>query len=44
MVKDYTEEGFRILQDATDVERDYGAKVISYEYDSPVENTFKLFA
>lgn len=44
MIKDYTEEGFRILQDAADVERDYGAKVISYEYDAPVENTFKLFA
>lgn len=44
MIKDYTEEGLCFLYDPADVERDWGAKVISYEYDSPVENTFKLFA
>ena len=43
MIKDYTEEGVRFLHDPIDVERDYKAKVINYEYASPIENTFGLF-
>lgn len=42
MIKDYTEEGVRFLQDAVEAERDYGAKVISYEYGEPVGNSFSL--
>lgn len=43
MIKDYTEEGIRFLHDPADVERDYGAKVISYEFDAPVENDYSIF-
>ena len=43
MIKDYTEEGIRFLQDPIDTEEGYGAKVISYEYSAPIENSFSLF-
>ena len=43
MIKDYTEEGVRFLQDPVDTEREYGAKVISHEYDAPVANSYSLF-
>ena len=43
MIKDYTEEGVRFLQDPVDTEGEYGAKVISHEYDEPIENSFGLF-
>lgn len=40
MIKDYTEEGMRFLHEAADVEEICGAKIISYEYDEPIENKF----
>ena len=44
MIKDFTEDGgLRFLHDAADVEEICGARIISYEYDSPVENSFGLF-
>ena len=44
MIKDYTEEGgLRFLHEADLVEELCGAKIISYEYDAPIENTFNLF-
>ena len=32
-----------LVADPLEVEEIYGAKIISYEYDAPVENTFTLF-
>ena len=44
MIKDYTEDGgLRFLHEADFVEELCGAKIISYEYDAPIENTFTLF-
>ena len=44
MIKDHTEEGgLSIIHDAADVEEICGARIISYEYDAPIENTFGLF-
>ena len=44
MIKDYTEDGgLRFLHEADLVEELCGAKIISYEYDAPIENTFALF-
>ena len=34
---------YSIVNDPTEVEEIYGAKIISYEYDAPVVNTFSLF-
>ena len=43
MIKDYTEDGgLRFLHEADLVEELCGAKIISYEYDAPIENTFTL--
>ena len=40
----YTEDGgFRIIYEAAEVEEICGAKIISFEYDSPIENDFKVF-
>ena len=36
-------DGFRFETDETIIEENYGAKIISYEYDKPIENTFGLF-
>ena len=41
-IDDYTEEGFRIIYDAESVEEICGAKIISYEYEEPVKNDFRL--
>ena len=43
MIKDYTEEGMRFLHDAADIAEFCDAKIISYEYDAPIENSFGLF-
>lgn len=32
-----------LVADPVEVEEIYGAKIISYEYDAPIENTFTLF-
>ena len=37
------EEGMRILNEADVIEETYGARIISYEYDEPIENSFGLF-
>ena len=43
-IDEYTEDGgFRTIYDADDVEEICGAKIISYQYDEPVKNTFKVF-
>ena len=42
-IKDYDEEGLRIIHDPTMVEEICGAKIVSYEYDEPIENAFGLF-
>ena len=40
----YTEDGgSRIIYEAAEVEEICGAKIISFEYDSPIENDFKVF-
>ena len=35
--------GQRYVGMADEIEENYGAKIISYKYDAPVENTFKMF-
>ena len=35
--------GVEFIQEADVIETSYGAKVVSYAYDAPVENTFGLF-
>ena len=40
MIKDYTEEGMRFLHDPADIAEVCDAKIISYEYDAPIENSF----
>ena len=35
--------GVNIIQDADEIESTYGAKIICYQYDEPIENTFGLF-
>lgn len=35
--------GYRHIGEADVIEESYGAKIIGYEYDAPVENTFGLF-
>ena len=43
-ITDYTEDGgFCIIYEAAEVEEICGAKIISFEYDSPIENDFKVF-
>ena len=37
------EEGLSFLNDPKDVEDYCGARIISYEYDEPIENSFSLF-
>ena len=36
-------EGMRIQHDADVIEETYGARIIRYEYDEPIQNTFGLF-
>ena len=47
MIKDYTDygdyEGIGFIHDAAGVEAICGAKIISYQYDEPIENEFGLF-
>ena len=44
MIKDYTEDGgIRFIHEVDLIEELCGAKIISYEYDSPIENTFTMF-
>ena len=31
------------IGDPLELERDYGIRIVSYEYDEPIENTFGLF-
>lgn len=33
----------KLVDDPTELAEIYGAKIISYEYDAPIENTFTLF-
>lgn len=35
--------GVNIIQDADEIEATYGAKIVSYQYDEPIENSFGLF-
>ena len=37
------DEGTRWLSDKDDVEKEYDAKIITYTYDEPIENSFKIF-
>ena len=37
-------DGIRVVAEPEEVEELYGAKIISYEYAEPIQNTFKLFA
>ena len=34
---------YGLVSDPLEVEEIYGAKIISYEYDAPIVNTFNLF-
>ena len=34
---------YDLVSDPLEVEEIYGAKIINYEYDAPIENTFSLF-
>lgn len=47
MIKDYTDygdyEGISFIHGADEIEALCGAKIISYEYDAPIENEFGLF-
>ena len=44
MIYDTTDEGgLRVLYDEKDVEEICGAKIISYKYGDPIENSFSLF-
>ena len=36
------DEGMRFLHEPAEVEENCGAKVISYEYDEPIENSFSI--
>ena len=41
---DYTdEEGEHSIYDVDVIEENYGAKIVSYEYDAPIENNFGIF-
>ena len=42
MIKDYTEEGMRFLHEVDEIEEICSAKIVSYEYDAPIENSFGL--
>ena len=35
--------GVNIIQEADEIEATYGAKIIGYQYDEPIKNTFGLF-
>lgn len=35
--------GTRLVSDPTELEEVYGVKIISYEYDAPIENKFTVF-
>ena len=35
------EEGMSVLHDVDEIKTEYGARIISYEYDEPIKNTFK---
>ena len=35
--------GVEIVTDARQIAENYGAKIISYDYDQPIENAFRLF-
>ena len=42
----YTEDGgdsYSLVNDSTELEEVYGVKLISYEYDEPIENSFSIF-
>ena len=36
-------DGVSIQNEAAFIQENYGAKIISYEYDAPIENSFSLF-
>ena len=43
-VKHYSEDGgMSIIYDSKEIEELYGAKIISFEYDKPIENSFSIF-
>ena len=43
-IYDYMEDdALRVIHDADEVEEICGAKIISYEYDEPIENSFSIF-
>lgn len=43
MVKMVSDEGMWFVHDPGEIEEYCGAKIISYEYDEPIENSFGLF-
>ena len=44
MIKNYGEDGaLSVIHKADEVERICGAKMLSYEYDAPIENSFSIF-
>ena len=44
MIKNYGEDGaLSVIHEADEVERICGAKILSYEYDAPIENSFSIF-
>ena len=43
MIKDYSGEGMSVIYDAKSIEEICGAKIISWDYEAPIENSFGLF-
>ena len=44
MIKDYSEDGgLRIIHDPNEVEKLYDARIIDYEYDESIQNSFSIF-
>ena len=37
------DEGMRGINDRDDIAKDYDAKIVTYTYDAPIENSFKIF-
>ena len=43
MIKDYSGEGMNVIYDVKSIEEICGAKIISWEYDEPIKNSFGRF-
>ena len=42
-VKLVDDEGMRYVNDKDDIAKDYDAKIVTYAFDEPIENSFKIF-